>query len=163
MTSRTTVLSALAILSLTACFRSAPVAEIGPVNNVVASRWNATLTTPEAMQGAIQAQGRSWVSSLEDGRRTRVNVELSNMLPGGVHPWVLRTGVCGLNGTEILRVTEGNVLTVGNDGKAAAQADVELAFPSTGEYMVAVLASAANSQLVIACGNLAAPNLMSPR
>lgn len=163
MTSRITILSSLAVLSLTACFHRTPVAEIGPVNNVVAQRWNATLTTPEAMQGVIQAQGRAWVTSVDEGRRSRVDIELNNMVPGGVHPWVLRSGQCGMGGSDLLRVTDRHILKVGSDGKATADTQFEMPFPSSGDYMVAVLASNENSERVIACGNLAAPNMPSPR
>ncbi|HYW51080.1 MAG TPA: hypothetical protein VE861_10750 [Gemmatimonadaceae bacterium] len=124
----------------------------------VASRWNANLSTPSAMQGAIQAQGRSWISSIDGGRKTRVDVEVSNMVIGGAHPWVLRSGQCGVGGADLLRVASGNILRVNREGRATASAELDRLFPTTGDYMIEVLASAENSDRVVACGNYAPPN-----
>ncbi len=147
---------------VTACGKK-PVAELSPVDNVVATRWNANLTTPAAMQGVIQAQGRAWMTSEDGGRRVRLDVELNNMVPGGEHPWVLRSGQCGLSGAELIRVNDGNRLKVGNDGKAKADMTAGMTFPTSGDFMLAVMASNDNADRVIACGNFAAPNMMPAR
>jgi hypothetical protein len=71
----------------------------------------------------------------------------------------MHTGQCG-NGMD-----EGVVgpaaaytpLTVDGDGHATGVATVPLHTPSTGNYFIAVEASAANTQMVVACGNLAPP------
>ncbi len=156
------MLGTIALVGMSACARK-PVAEITPVDNVVATRWNANLTTPASMQGIISAQGRSWITSVDAGRRTRIDVELGNMVPGGEHPWVLRAGQCGMSGAELVRVNDGNRLKVGSDGKAKADMTSDMAFPTTGDYMVAVFASNENSDRMIACGNFAPPNMSAPR
>jgi len=151
------------MLVLPACARR-PVATISAEpDNVVASRWNARLSTPSAMQGVIQAQGRSWITSVDGGRRTRVDVELDNMVPGGQHPWVLRTGQCGASGSEVARAEGSNALSVGRDGRAKASTEFDRYFPTSGDYMVEVLASSQNTDQVIACGNFAPPNMQAPR
>ncbi len=152
------LLATIALLSMTACFRK-PVAEIKAADNVVATRWNANLTTPASMQGVISAQGRSWITSLDGGRRLRIDVEMSNMVPGGEHPWALRAGQCGMAGAELTRVNDSNRLKVGGDGKAKADVSSDMLFPTTGDYMVAVFASNENSDRMIACGNFAPPNM----
>jgi hypothetical protein len=150
------------LLILPACIRR-PVATISEPNNVVASRWNATLSTPSAMQGVLQAQGRSWITSVDEGRKSRVDVELGNITAGGEHPWVLRTGQCGATGSELLRASGSNALKVGNDGKAKADVTMDRYFQTSGDYALEVLASNDNSSTVIACGNFAPPNMSSPR
>jgi hypothetical protein len=146
----------VALTLLAACGRK-PVASISPNVDAVATRWNATLATPEAMRGVIQAQGRAWATAIDDGRRTRIDVELTNMVPGGRHPWVLRTGQCGISGAELLRVTDDHMLKVGDDGKASADFTMDSPFQTTGSYLVAVMASNDNPDRVVACGNLAPP------
>jgi predicted small lipoprotein YifL len=155
-------LGTLALISLAACGRK-PAAELSPVDNVVATRWNANLTTPAAMQGIIQSEGRAWITSEEAGRRTRIDVELGNMVPGGEHPWVLRSGQCGMSGADLVRVNDGNRLKVSSDGKAKANMSSDMLFPSSGDYMLAVLASNENPDRIIACGNFAPPNMMPRR
>jgi len=153
----------VALLVAPACARR-PVATISAEpDNVVASRWNANLSTPAAMQGIIQAQGRSWITSADGGRRTRVDVELDNMVSGGQHPWVLRTGQCGISGAEVARAEGSNALSVGRDGRAKASTEFDRYFPTSGDYMVEVLASSQNTDRVIACGNFAPPNMQAPR
>ncbi|MDZ7631327.1 MAG: hypothetical protein U5K74_08265 [Gemmatimonadaceae bacterium] len=154
----------LAVIALvTACGRK-QAAQLTTIDNIEAMRWvMAELKMPATMQGVINAQGRSWMTSEDGGRRIRLDVELSNMVPGGEHPWVLRTGQCGSNGAELIRVTDGNRLKVGSDGKAKADMTAPMPFPTSGDYMVAVMASNENADRVIACGNFAAPNMRPAR
>ncbi len=155
-------ITVLTLLVLPACARR-PVATISAPDNVVASRWNATLSTPSAMQGVVQAQGRSWITSVDEGRKTRVDVELSNVTVGGNHPWVLRTGQCGMSGGELLRGNGNSALKVERDGRAKADATMDRYFQTTGDYALEVLASSENATTVIACGNFAPPNMSVPR
>ena len=151
------------LLVLPACGRR-PVATISAdPDNVVATRWNARLSTPAAMQGVIQAGGRSWITSVDAGRRTRVDVELNNLVSGGQYPWVLRYGRCGAGGAEVARADSRNELSVGRDGRAKAGAEFDRYFPTTGDYMIEVLASSVNNTQVVACGNFAPPSMQPPR
>lgn len=149
------------LLVLPACGRRPVTTISAEPDNVVASRWNARLSTPAAMQGIIQAQGRSWITSVDGGRRTRVDVEVSNMVSGGQHPWVLRTGQCGVGGAEVARAEGKNALSVGRDGRATANTEFDRYFPTSGDYMLEVLASSQNTTQVVACGNFAPPNMQA--
>ncbi len=152
------LLGAIALLGMTACVRK-PVAEIKVADNAIATRWNANLTTPASLQGVISSEGRSWITSVDGGRRLRIDVEMSNMVPGGEHPWALRAGQCGMAGAELARVNDSHRLKVGGDGKANADFTTEMLFPTTGDYMLAVFASNENGDRMIACGNFAPPNM----
>jgi hypothetical protein len=163
MRSRHSMLRTLTLLVLLAACGRKPVAEITPQLDAVATRWNATLATPEAMRGVIQGQGRAWATSMDEGRRVRVDVELTNMVPGGRHPWIIRTGQCGMSGNEILRVTDGNILKIGDDGKGRADFTMDSPFQTTGAYQIAVLASAENVDRIVSCGNFAPPTNGAPR
>ena len=160
--SRVGQVALVTLLMLPACVRR-PVATISEPNNVVASRWNATMSTPAPMQGVLQAQGRAWITSVDEGRKSRVDVELSNITAGGEHPWVLRTGQCGMTGAELLRARGNDALKVGRDGKAKADKTIDRYFQNSGDYALEVLASDENTSTVIACGNFAPPNMTSPR
>jgi hypothetical protein len=144
-------------LIVVACART-PVAQITTKPDLNALRWNATLSTPDAMRGIVQARGSAELTSTDEGRKSRVDLRLENMVPGGEHPWALRFGQCGAAGSDVLRVSDGRALKVGSDGKASAGSGSDLAFPSSGDYHVIVLASKDNDEQVIACGNLAPPN-----
>jgi hypothetical protein len=109
------------------------------------------------MRGIVAMRGESSLSASDGGDKSRVEISVENAVPGGRHPWVLRTGQCGGGGSEIARVGDGNELRIGDDGKARAEKSVDLRYPSSGEYMIAILASAENAAQVIACGNFAPP------
>jgi hypothetical protein len=150
---------AIALVAV-ACART-PATRITTKPDLNALRWNATLSTPDAMRGIVQARGSAELTSTDDGRKSRVDLRLENMVPGGEHPWALRSGQCGVMGamgSDVLRVSDGRSLKVGTDGKASAGTGSDFAFPSSGDYHVIVLASKANSEQVIACGNFAPPN-----
>lgn len=160
--SRLALLPLVALLVLPACARRTA-AVISTPDNVAASRWNATLSTPSAMQGVVQVQGRAWITSVDEGRRTRVDVEVSNLSTGGKHPWVLRTGQCGIAGAELLRAHGDNALKIGRDGRAQRDQTLDRSFQTSGDYALEVLASSDNDSTVLACGNFAPPNMSSPR
>ena len=48
-------------------------------------------------------------------------------------------------------------IKVGDDGRGYASATVSMTTPTSGSYFVTVQASAANPEMIVACGNLAAP------
>jgi hypothetical protein len=158
-----TALRACTLLFLLAACGRKPVAEITPQLDAAATRWNATLATPEAMRGVIQGQGRAWATSVDEGRRVRVDVELTNMVPGGRHPWLIRTGQCGMSGNEVFRVTDGNILKIGDDGKGRADFTMDSPFQTSGAYQIVVLASAENADRTVSCGNFAPPTNGAPR
>ncbi len=157
------ILRAVVLLTLAAACGRKPVAEITPQLDAAATRWNAILSTPDAMRGIIQGQGRAWATSVDEGRRVRVDVELANMVPGGQHPWIIRTGQCGQSGNEMLRVIDGNILKIGDDGKARADFTMDSPFQTTGAYQILVVAAADNTDRIVACGNFAPPTNRASR
>ena len=57
----------------------------------VGSRWNATLSTPADLSGALQVRGTAWMAPA-GANRTRVYISVANAAPGGVHPWHVHHG-----------------------------------------------------------------------
>jgi len=137
-------------------------AMISPDDALLGTRWRATLSTTEAFRGVIQARGTALLTSEDSGRRTRIDVEIGNVVPGGQHPWALRPGSCGAERTELARFVDGNTLRINSDGTARANRTIELSFPRSGEYHLVVLASADNAEQVLACGNFSPP-VIAPR
>lgn len=145
-------------LVLVACNRR-PVTQLSTAPDVNALRWNATLATPEAMRTVVQARGTASVSRVDDGRRSRVEIQIANLVPGGEYAWALHVGQCGSAGAEVYRSEDGRRLKIDGDGKSAANATIDVPFPTTGDYLVRVTTPASQSPQVIACGNLAPPTI----
>jgi hypothetical protein len=91
----------------------------------------------------------------QDSDNTRVEISISNAIPGGVHPWHVHRGQCG-NDQGIFGPADAyKPLRVNDDGRASAVAKLPMPLPKTGNYFVSVHASTASPETVIACGNLA--------
>jgi len=157
ISSRIPLLS-IALITASACnpFRQKSAVEVSDTGAITASRWNATLTTPDALTGVLQISGTAWIAP--DSGRTLASVAISNAPPGGVHPWDVRQGQCGSNGAIFGPAAAYKPLVVQGDGTARAQARVDLPLPSSGSYYVNVHASSKNMATIIACGNLAPPS-----
>ena len=164
MTRSPYLLFAAGTLALAACnpfrspFKQAPVVQVSTRDANANARWSGTLVSPAALAGAVQMQGSAAMTPGSDGGNTRVSVDLSNASPGGVHPWQLRRGQCGMDdgvfgGTDAYRS-----LTVDAQGRASSSVTVPLVMPTEGRYYVSVAASAANPETIVACGNLAPPS-----
>lgn len=150
--------AAAVMLGTAACSQQSAV-EISPELKSAARNWTARLASPSELEGAIQAQGTAILTPGSSESETRVEVRLSNVAPGGVHPWKLQTGRCGASGQELLRMTSNeDMLKVNSSGEAEAAAVVQgMALPTSGTYSVVVMASPDNQNLMIACGNFAPP------
>ena len=132
--------------------------EIDPKAQPVTDRWNATLSSPTALAGAVQVSGTGWMGRREkDASQTKAHVDISNAAPGGRHPWHVHRGQCGDDLGVLGPADAYPVLEVDGDGKASADADLPLPLPATGQYFINVHASAANMATIVACGNLAPP------
>ena len=79
---------------------------------------------------------------------------ISNAAPSGSHPWHLYEGKCGDNGVVVGSASAYPPLNVNQQGTATAAATLPLELPTTGMHYVAVNASAANMETVVACGTL---------
>jgi hypothetical protein len=156
---RTLLIGAVAV-ALVGCnpFYRSPAVEVSASDENLNTRWHGTLASPASLAGVVQMSGTATMVPGTDARTTRVSLDLVNAAPGGVHPWGLHRGQCDYDeGLVGQRSSYRNVM-VDRDGRASTRADVELHTPTSGRYSVRVTASAANSDLVVACANLAPPS-----
>lgn len=145
-------------LGLSACGGRRAV-EIDPKEQMAAGRWNATLATPAEQTGATQVRGSAWMGENPgDAGETEASISISNAAPGGVHPWHVHIGRCGVDQGILGAADAYEPLEVNNDGRAEAKAVLALPVPRSGQYFVNVHASADNMKTIIACGNLAPPS-----
>ena len=119
-------------------------------------RWNATMTSPPDLSGAVEMDGSAWMAEAE-GEATQIRVSIQNAAPGGTHPWQVQRGRCGADLGVFGSAADYDPLEVGGDGQASETAIIEEPLPATGDYSVTVMASPTNRDLVVACGNLAPP------
>lgn len=131
--------------------------EINPDARPVVGRWNATLSTPAGLAGALQITGLGWMGQDKDTTRTVAHVEIANAAPGGQHPWHVHLGQCGSDQGILGPADAYKPLKIGGDGKAESDATLPLVLPRSGRYFVNVHASPSNMGTIVACGNLAAP------
>lgn len=148
----------VSLLGLAACARQQAV-ELSPGDATLNSRWHANLASPASLAGIVQMSGSASMAPSPDGESTIVTLDLANASPGGLHPWEARVGQCGteFNGGVFGDRDSYETLEVGSDGHASSSATLDLETPEAGRYFVVVHASDANSETVVACGNLAAP------
>jgi hypothetical protein len=103
---------------------------------------------------------RSGSASIAPGTKrgtTEIVTTLGNSSPGGVHPWAIHLGHCGADEGVFGALDDYLPLSISSDGTGVSSATVALDTPTRGNYFVSVQASAANRELTIGCGNLAAP------
>ena len=152
-----TILLGLA-LAATACGGGKNV-EINPDRESVAGRWNAVLSTPANLAGAVQVKGSGWLAADEDeSTRARAFVSIQNAVPGGEHPWHVHLGQCGNDQGIFGAAGAYEPLRVGSGGQAQETTVLQVPPPVVGQYFINVHASRNNMQTTIACGNLAPPN-----
>ena len=144
-------------LAATACGGSKQV-EIDP-NREMGTRWNAVLSTPSNLAGAVQVKGTGWMAAdKDDTARTQAFVTIQNAVPGGEHPWHVHVGECGNDRGILGPAGAYEPLQVGGGGMAQENAVLSVPAPVAGQYFVNVHASRNNMSTIIACGNLAPPN-----
>lgn len=132
--------------------------EIDPSVQPVQNRWNGTLASPPELAGVSAIRGSAWMGPFEkNADRTQAQVNLSNAVPGGEHPWHVHRGRCGADQGTFGPADGYKPLKVGNNGRASSEAELPLATPKTGEFFVDVHASVKNMRTIVACGNLAPP------
>jgi hypothetical protein len=145
-------------LSAAACGGGKKV-EIDPDRELVGTRWNAVLSTPANLAGAVQVKGSGWMAGEKgDTTKTRAFVSIQNAVPGGEHPWHVHLGRCGEDRGILGPADAYGPLQVGSNGQAQESAVLALPVPVAGQYFVNVHASRNNLKTIIACGNLAPPS-----
>ena len=157
--SQVLVLAVLASMSaLGACnpFHREPVTEVSRDANVN-SRWRASLVTPASLAGAVQMNGAATMQPGRDNANTDFSLSIANATPGGLHPWQVHRGQCGADDGVVGTAEAYTSIKVGDDGRGTATATVPMTTPTSGSYFVTVQASVVNLEMIVACGNLAAP------
>lgn len=139
-------------------FKQAPVVQVSAGDVNVNSRWNAMLASPASLAGAVQMKGSATMTPGSNSGNTAVKVELSNASPGGVHPWQLHRGQCGMDEGLFGTVESYKPLKIDEYGRASGSATLPHAMPTAGNFYISVGASAANPETIVACGNLAPPS-----
>jgi hypothetical protein len=131
---------------------------IDPDAQPLATRWNATLSTPPELAGALQVTGTAWMGYREkDSSQTQAHVSIDNAPPGGRHPWHVHRGRCGSDQGIFGPADAYPLLKVGGKGHAEADAYLPVPMPREGQYFVNVHASPTNMGTIVACGNMAPP------
>jgi hypothetical protein len=151
-------LALASLFALAACnpFRREPVSEVERDANVN-SRWRASLVSPAALAGAVQMRGSASMQPNANGQGTLLSVSISNATPGGAHLWQVRRGQCGADAGAFNSAASYQPLAIGENGRGESNTTVPGMMPEIGDYFVTVYASAANPEMVVACGNLAPP------
>lgn len=149
---------AIPAVVLAACnpFHRDPVTEVTR-DVAMNTRWTGTLASPGNLVGAVQMNGTAIMQPNRNAASTDFDVNISNATPGGVHPWQAQRGECGMSYGPAGPATAHGSIKIGDDGRGNGKATVSMVTPTTGNYFVVVKASEANSDMVVACGNLAAP------
>jgi hypothetical protein len=133
--------------------------EIDPNQEMIGTRWNATLATSSQLAGAVQVKGMGWMAGDDrDNARTRAFAAIENAVPGGEHPWHVHLGRCGSDRGIFGPAKAYDPLRVGGDGRAEASAVLPVPVPTSGEYFINIHASVNNMRTILACGNLAPPS-----
>jgi hypothetical protein len=131
---------------------------IDPNAQPMATRWNATLSTPPELAGALQVRGTAWMGRREkDPSQTQAHVSIDNAAPGGRHPWHVHRGQCGSDQGIFGPADAYPLLKVGGNGHAEGDAELPVPLPREGQYFVNVYASPSNMGTTVACGNMAPP------
>jgi len=157
------ILVATGALALVACnpFRSPmkqdPVVQVSARDANANARWHGTLTSPSTLAGAVQMTGSISMTPGSSTGNTNVALLLANASPGGMHPWQLHRGQCGMDDGVFGSASDYKTLKIDEQGRASASANVPVVMPSDGRYFVSVGASEANASTIVACGNLASP------
>ncbi len=132
--------------------------EINPDAQSMAIRWNGTLSAPPELAGVSDIRGQAWMAAdTRSPDQTRAHVQVSNAVPGGVHPWHVHRGQCGSDQGIWGPSDAYKPLTVEGNGRAVADAQLPMPLPKTGDFFVNVHASTRNMKTIVACGNLAPP------
>lgn len=149
---------AAAALTLSACsmLKPKPAVEMSASDVNLNSSWHANIASPPDLAGAVQMSGAASMAPGTKRGTTQVVLNLGNTAPGGLHPWAIHLGQCSRDEGVFGDPHNYPPLRVSADGTGLSSATVAINTPSSGNYFVSVQASPANSELTVACGNLAA-------
>lgn len=154
---RIALLAAAAFLTSCAAFGGDPAVQMRESENMPATRWQGTLSSPQSLSGAVEMTGTAWMGRDEDRGETLASVTIRNAAPSGRHPWAVHEGRCGADRGVYGSADDLELLEVDDDGRASSTGRIGAEMRDSGDYFVAVYASPTNRQLVVACANLAPP------
>ena len=159
MTIRPSLALVVAALTLSACsmFEPKPAVVMSTADVNLNARWHASIASPAELAGVVQMSGSASMAPSTKRGSTDVILKVANSSPGGVHPWAIHFGQCGADQGAFGSLDNYQPLHVNSDGTGSSSAVVAQDTPTTGNYFVSVQASGANNEVIIACGNLAAP------
>jgi hypothetical protein len=144
--------------TVSACGGGRQPVEINPDAQSIATRWTGTLSAPPELAGVSDIRGQAWMGAdQKDPDETRAHAQISNAVPGGVHPWHVHRGQCGSDRGILGPADAYKPLKVEDNGRADSDARLSIPLPKTGDYFVNVHASARNMKTIVGCGNLAPP------
>jgi len=112
--------------------------------------WKAVLTP----SSGSNITGTAEFESKDKDKKTEAEISIKGATAGAEHPWHVHSGKCGSNGAIVGPATAYPMLKVGKDGSAKAEAKLDMATPTTGDYYVNVHKSAADEKTIVSCGNL---------
>lgn len=118
-----------------------------PISNTVGD-WSGDLS---AMSGS-SVTGTAKVQSVAVGAGATISI--SGATPGAQHPWHIHRGTCGSNGPIVGNAGSYPVLSVGADGRAAANASIGAALVEETPYYVNVHLSPGALGTIVACGEI---------
>ena len=145
------------ILGACSALEPKPAVELSAADVNLNTRWHASIASPPELAGVVQMSGSASMSPGRKQGTTNVMLKVANSSPGGLHPWAIHLGQCGADAGVFGALDNYQPLSVSSDGTGLSSAIVGLETPTAGNYFVRVQASAANSGMTVACGNLAAP------
>ena len=125
-------------LALVACnpFRSPmkqePVVQVSARDANVNARWHGTLATPSSLAGAVQMTGSVSMTPGSNSGNTNVALLLANASPGGLHPWQLHRGQCGMDEGLFGAGESFKALKIDEYGRASGSASLPNAMPTAG-------------------------------
>lgn len=146
------------ILASCSAFQNEQAVRMDPGGPDLGARWNANLTSPNQLSGAVNITGSAWMAPVQNEGTAEVSIEIQNAAPGGIHPWQVHRGRCGTNRGFVGSQDDYQTLRVGEGGKASSSTRLEFTPDDDQSYFVAVYAAPTNRDLIVACGNLAAPS-----
>ena len=143
-------------VTLAGCGGGGP--QIDPDAKPVAGRWNATSPRQRGWRAQCRCRARAgWARIRRTRRKPRPTSRSPTPRRAASIPGTCTGDSAAPTWASSARPTPIRSLKVGGDGKAHAEADLQIPMPVQGQYFINVHASAQNMATIVACGNLAPP------
>lgn len=149
----TSVLAIAAAITFVGCAQRAMEVDTGAIEVL---SWSATLDRlgTDSLAAPLDMIGSVSLRPSSNPSETRATVMLSNATPNATLPWHVHAGGCDTSGGIVGPPDSYRPLTVGPDGKADITVTLPFSMPTAGNYSINVHKSAAEMNVIIACGAL---------